>query len=1107
MRSNIFIGFLLAIGLLFSNPSFAQFYNGSYQEFGQNRIQFNQIKWQSHDYERFKIYFNSGSVDYAIYVARSTQKNLMEIEKKFDFQVDGKIEILLYNTQAHFKQSNIGITNNSQSNIGGTTRFFGGKVFVYYEADHNKLDQQIRAGIASVMFNQMMYGGSWKDVLKNSTLMSVPSWFSEGFISYVSNPWDAEVENYVKDGIMTGKFKKFNHLEGRDAKFAGHAIWNYVAEVKGENQLPNVLYMARVSRNVENGFLYTLGFPIKVLQEEYVNYYDRKFKDDISRQEACTADKVEVKTPKRFRKRIIRDFKLSPDGMHAAFVTHELGQYRLYVYDIAKKKLRRLEKGDYKLDRLQDVSYPVLCWHPLGDGLVYILENKGIVKMKIYNVEMRKKISKQLGKVEKVIDFAYSADGKNAVMSCVAQGQTDIYLYKPLGNSLDKLTDDLYDDIHPEFVNKGRSVIFSSNRPSDTLYKKVDAKPFVLDYDVFVMDISSKRKIMTRITNTPFVNETQPAQYDTSAYTYLTDENGVFNRVVSTRDSAISFVDTALHYRYFLNTQYKSNYTRSVLEYDVNFKKGRYTMLMFENGKYNFYSSKIKDDKLVDLGQIPLTRWRMNYNRVNELIVQKQILQKQTDTVTDNRIKIITNEPSKTDSSNMDFNYYIFKDEKPAYEKEKIIINNKPESDKTNPDTALVANGKKGTDEIPFKLPDQQIYKVNFATDYIVSQLDNNFLSQAYQRYGGDGSNYFTPGLNGLIKMGLSDVFEDYKLTGGFRYSGDLRSNEYLLMYDDLSKRLDKRFMVYRQAYLASNSSQQLIRVQSYDTRYMVKYPFSEVLSLRGTAMYRFDRAHVLATDYSELFTKPQNEHRAGAKVELVLDNAIPKGLNLYNGFRGKLFFEYYKDIFKQQTNFFVTGMDLRHYQKIHRCIIWANRLAASASFGDQKLVYFLGGVDNWITGKERFDQSLQVSPNQNYAFMALGTPLRGFMQNVRNGNNFALFNSELRVPLFRYLLNRPIKSDFLETFQVVGFFDAGTAWTGWNPYSEENSFNTTVIGNPQSPIIIILENQKEPIVTGHGFGFRARLFGYFIRFDHAIGTDDGFRLPARNYLSLSLDF
>lgn len=1082
----------------------AQFYNGSYQEFGQNRVQFNQIKWQSHDYERFKVYFNSGSTDYAVYVARSAQKNLMDIEKKFDFQVSGKIEFLVYNTHGHFNQSNVGINNDQQSNVGGTTRFSGNKVFIYYEGDHKKLDQNIRAGIATVMFNQMMYGDSWRELMKSSTLMSVPKWFSEGFISYVANPWDADLESYVKDAILKQKYKRFNDLEGEEARYAGHAIWNYVAEVKGENQLPNVLYMARISRNIENGFLYTLGYPIKMLQREFNDYYTRKFNEDTKRQEPVKLEKLPIKN---FKKRLYRQFKMSPDGRYVSFVTHYLGQYRIYLYDLEKKKLKRIEKGNYKLYRAQDISYPVMTWHPLGDGLVYFVEYKGEVKMKVYNLETKKKVVKSLGKVEKVLDFTYSPDGKQAIVSGVFLGQTDLYLYKTIGNSMEQLTNDLYDDVHPEFVNKGKSIIFSSNRPSDTLYKKVESKPFVTDYDIYVMDLG-KRKSMTRITNTPFVNEFQPAQYDTSAYTYLTDESGMFNRVVSTRDSTIAFIDTITHYRYFLNTQYKSNYTRGVLEQDINFKRGRFTMLMLEEGKYSFYVGRLKDDKAIDLGTVPTTRWRSNFNRMNEIKTKEIIKAKQQDTTTDSRIKIIDNGTPK-DSSKLDFNYYIFKDEKPVYEKEKVVINeNKKDTSSLESminDSLFVK--RKISDEIPFKLPFQEVYKVNFATDMVVSQLDNNFLSQTYQRFNGDGSEYFTPGLNGLIKIGLSDVMEDYKLTGGFRYSGDLTSNEYLLMYDDLSKRWDKKVTFYRQSYLAQNPTYDLMRVHTYDTRYMVRYPFSEVFSFRSSLMYRYDRSNFLAMDYNALSKKIENDHRGGAKLELVYDNALPKGINLYNGFRGKLFFEYYKNIFEQKTNFFVVGLDVRHYQKVHRCIIWANRFAISGSFGDERLIYFLGGVDNWLTAQNRFDNSLQIATDQNYAFMAIGTPMRGFKQNVRNGSNFAVYNSELRVPLIRYLVNRPMKSDFLETFQVIGFFDAGTAWTGWNPYSDENSFNRTIIGNPQNPVTIILENQRQPIVYGYGWGLRARLFGYFLRFDVANGIDDGFKMPRMRYFSLAVDF
>ncbi|MFI5204712.1 MAG: hypothetical protein ACHQF2_09475, partial [Flavobacteriales bacterium] len=192
--------------------------------------------------------------------------------------------------------------------------------------------------------------------------------------------------------------------------------------------------------------------------------------------------------------------------------------------------------------------------------------------------------------------------------------------------------------------------------------------------------------------------------------------------------------------------------------------------------------------------------------------------------------------------------------------------------------------------------------------------------------------------------------------------------------------------------------------------------------------------------------------------------------------------------------------------QKIHRCIIWASRLAASASFGDQRLVYYLGGVDNWIA-RNRFDNTIQVPQDQNYAFQTLATPMRGFLQNVRNGSNFAVLNNEIRIPVVRYLMNRPIRSDFLHNFQVVPFLDVGAAWTGVNPYSDKNSFNTTIYATQGNPIIIILENQREPIVYGYGWGLRSRIFGYFVRFDWAWGVNDGVVQPSMKYLSFTLDF
>jgi hypothetical protein len=135
-----------------------------------------------------------------------------------------------------------------------------------------------------------------------------------------------------------------------------------------------------------------------------------------------------------------------------------------------------------------------------------------------------------------------------------------------------------------------------------------------------------------------------------------------------------------------------------------------------------------------------------------------------------------------------------------------------------------------------------------------------------------------------------------------------------------------------------------------------------------------------------------------------------------------------------------------------------------------------------------------------------LATNLRGFDQNIRNGNTFALINSELRVPIFKYLLNRPIRSDFIRNFQIVAFGDVGTAWTGVNPYDSTNALNHRVLqyGNFLS---ITLYSQHDPMVGGFGFGMRSRILGYFLRADWAWGVQDGEIMDYKFYLSLSLDF
>ncbi|MBI9036202.1 MAG: hypothetical protein JEZ03_17215, partial [Bacteroidales bacterium] len=295
----------------------------------------------------------------------------------------------------------------------------------------------------------------------------------------------------------------------------------------------------------------------------------------------------------------------------------------------------------------------------------------------------------------------------------------------------------------------------------------------------------------------------------------------------------------------------------------------------------------------------------------------------------------------------------------------------------------------------------------------------------------------------------------------------------------------------------------------SHQLAYKVSWPFNRVLSLRGRAAYRLERNTIVSLDRFTLSIPSVYNNTFSLYAELVFDATRNIGINLMEGTRYKVFIEGFQMVKGQSKQVFVAGFDFRNYQRIHRSLIWANRFALGTSFGSGKLIYYLGGVDNWVkitNVQDMFSREAEPDPTQSYVYQTLATNMRGFPQNIRNGNNFAVINSELRFPIFKYFLNRNISSGFINNFQIVAFGDLGTAFQGINPFSEDNITFTKKIDD-QKPFYIELETRKSPIVGGMGFGARTTLLGYFVRGDIAWGVEDNRINKPVFYFSVSLDF
>jgi hypothetical protein len=1069
-----------------------QFYNGLQMNFGKNRVQYYNYYWSFYRFDDIDCYFNENGTELAQYTADYAIKRLAEIEDYFDYKLDKRLIFIIYNKQAEYKQTNIGLVTFSDDdyNLGGYSRLIKNKVAIYYEGDHIALQRQISSSIAEAIINEMINNADLKDRSNSSSAINMPDWYLKGLINYVAFRWDYTTENRVKDGFKSGKYKKISHLEYDDAIYAGQSFWRFIGKQYGDALIPNIIYLTKIYKNIDDGFQYVLGQDLKALFKEWQAFYKEEFSPDKD----ISGNGSTLKRSKKDQ--IIQQVKISPDNKYIAYVTNDWGRKRIWLYNQQTGKTRIIFRIEPKYEQKTDNTYPVMAWHPNGKILTFINEERAVLELYFYRVTEKTTEKRRLLYFDKVLDFAYAPEGSRLVLSAVKDGITDIYIHTIASGTSEQITHDIADDLNPSFLKESpEEIIFSSNRVSDSLLNNAD--PFEKispTFDLFTYNIARKNNVLTRLTESQYNDRLRSSGSKKKMLTYLSNNNGIFNRYYAKLDSSISLIDTTTHFRYFINSHPLTNYDRNILEQDIPNGSDTYGEVIFDKGRY--YVKKGQTGTVDEnIGKdLVLTSFRKE---------QTRILHK-ADSIEQLRLWLLAEDKKRRDTLKkplyeyyvkdepIDVNHYIFEKEKQNYydqlwRKDYMSIN---------------------LDTGRLKLPLIRIYQTSFYNNYLSSQIDFSFLNNSYQPYNG-GAPYFNPGVNLFERIGIIDLFENYKVTGGFRFSGNFDSNEYLLSVENLKGKWDKQLIYHRQSFTSQSDSGDLFKIHSDNIYFSLSKPISPVLALKGTVSYRIDKYVTLSSDVASLSTKDINRHWASLKGEVIYDNTRKRSINIYYGTRFKIFGEYYKELSEKRSDMVVLGADFRHYQKIHRELIWANRFAASTSYGPTKLIYYLGGVDNWMgyffSKIPMFDNTVPVNTKENYGFQALATNMRGFSQNIRNGNNFALINSEIRWPFIRYFAGHPLRSNFLNSLQIVGFGDVGTAWSGKNPWSKENSYDTETIRN--GPIVVTLESNREPIVAGYGAGLRFQLFGYFIRADWAWGIENQYVLPRVFYLSFSLDF
>lgn len=1063
----------------------AQYYH---TPFGHNRIQYKRFDWYFYSTSNFEVYYYPGGQEYALEALSFLEDEFIKLTDILGYAPYTKTKIFIYNSMQELQQSNIGIGGDVFT-IGGKTDFVKLQVEIAYPGQAATFKKELVNNLSRILIQDMMFGGSLAEIFQNSYLLSLPDWFIGGASQYLAYGWSQEMDDYIRDYLARKKIKKLVKIQNEEAEIIGQSIWNYIALKYGRTNISNILNLTRIIRNEENSISSTLGISFRQFLSDWQNYYLRQ-KEEIS-EHYIAPEEENIVAGYRSKDVVINQVSINYQGDKVAYAFHKNGKYKVNVVDLQTGKEQTVLSGGYLINEQKiDYHLPLVDWqdnHTIG-ALLY---KRGFLYLNTYNLRTGEKFQKPLERFRHVESFSFNDNGKLAIISGNVDGNNDLFLISMRRNAVKRITNDLYDDLDPVFIPGTAAIVFSSNRLEDSVdvSENVKLKAVEDKFNLFLYDLDTTTWEFQRLTNTYSVDRNPLAKNQYQIY-YLSDQKGISNL-----------------YRYnMLDSTFIqiSNYQYSITDYDLAFGDNKISYLMLDEGRAKlFVEDEYNLNRRLFTPQTARQRLEQAKYVLSRLPQPKPIVEMPLDpldeTISPEDSLILPDsflftedeEPVGGEGELIDTDNYIFEDDvKPAFRPESFFSSYRKLERKS---------------KVLGPLP----YEPRFSFNNLITSFAIDPLRSHYDK-----------GFSILLETEINDLLENHRLTGGVLTTTDLKNGNIYGEYQYLKYWMDFRVRFDRNNYVLRNLEERDI---------IHKYTLNRIevgAALPLTNTFRFEFSPFMATTN---FSNLQNQYiinsnptiyapdsrvlYGGLRGAAVLDNTIERGFNLYQGTRALVEHESYFGIGKRERNFMKLNVDLRHYQKIHKELTLAGRLFYGRSMGNNKQNYLLGGMQNWIFSnfeEQGVNDPLTLSNrknNSNILFTEFVTNLRGYDYNELFGSNALLFNAELRFPVFRYFSNAPIASTFLRNFQLIGFYDIGSAWTGKPPFTRENSAFHKQYKTEGLQWSAEIANFQNPWLVGYGFGLRTVLLGYYLKIDVARPVQDGKIGDLRFYLTLGLDF
>ncbi|UCH66727.1 MAG: biopolymer transporter Tol, partial [Ignavibacterium sp.] len=213
----------------------------SLAQFGQNKVQYKTFDWYYIQTKHFDVYFTDKGEMLAEFTAHAAEDALAKIQASFDYNINNRITLIIYNSQNDFQETNVTDSYLSEG-IQGFTELFKNRVVIQFTGSYKAFRHLIHHELSHAVLNDMFYGGSLQNIVSNNISLQVPLWFNEGLAEYQALGWNIEEDMFIRDAAIGEYLPDIQRLGGFFAYRGGQAVFYYIAKKYGEEKIGELIH-------------------------------------------------------------------------------------------------------------------------------------------------------------------------------------------------------------------------------------------------------------------------------------------------------------------------------------------------------------------------------------------------------------------------------------------------------------------------------------------------------------------------------------------------------------------------------------------------------------------------------------------------------------------------------------------------------------------------------------------------------------------------------------------------------------------------------------------------------------------------------------------------